>query len=119
MKPVGAVLLGIWVVSLPLLSFARVQTWTDERSLWESAAFFAPYKLRPEMQAAFVAAEQGDEARAIEGYLIAIAYWERGRPAHERAGCEIAARNLSTLYGRRGDFALAERWGAYRCDWPR
>lgn len=112
-------LLILWVVSLPILSALRVENWSDERSLWESAAFFAPYKLRPEMQAALAAAEQGDEDRAIQGYLTAIALWERGRPPHERVGCEIAARNLSTLYARRFQFAAADQWGSYRCDWPR
>jgi hypothetical protein len=114
----GVTLAIVWVVSLPILSALRVQTWTDERSIWESAAFFAPFKLRPEMEAARVAAEAGEWDRAIEGYLIAIALWERGRPPHERVGCEIAARNLSILYARKGQFPASEQWGSYRCGWP-
>lgn len=113
----GVALAVVWVVSLPIVSAWRVQTWTDERSLWESAAFFAPHKLRPAMEAAHMAALQGDVDAAIAGYRTAIVLWERGRPAHERVGCEIAARNLATLYAQRMDFAAVEEWGAYRCDW--
>lgn len=112
----GAGLIVLWCVSLPLLACLRVQTWGDEASLWASASFFAPQKLRPEAELGRVAALHGDLEGAVDHYRTVIAYWEYGgRPSHERVGCAIAAQNLATLYQRMEQPAQAAAWGAYAC----
>ena len=115
---VGAGLL-IWVVSLPLLSVHRVQTWGNEVSLWESAGWWAPAKIRPDAELGRLAHLDGRLYDAEAHYLAAIAHWKAGRPAHERAGCQIVVQNLAALYQQMGRFQLSDEWGRYRCDWPR
>lgn len=104
-RSTAAGLVYLWLVSLPLVAYARVQTWTSEEALWSAAAWWAPEKLRPWVQL-------GDYERAIR-------IWATGtRPGLERVGCRIAVENLSRVLVVQGRFQESEQWSSYRCDGP-
>ena len=107
--------LVVWLASLPLLSYARVQTWRSELALWESASYWAPNKIRPEAERARLLHEAGRMDEAEEAYLQAFSRWAKGRPWHERQGCQIVARNIAAMYQSQGQWEKADRWGGEAC----
>lgn len=110
-------LVSLWLASLPIVTFARVQTWTNDEALWRGAAWWAQMKLRPQMQLGEIAHRQGLDASPY--FERAIRRFASGhRPAFERVGCQIAVRNLVTVLDTQWRFAEADRWGSYQCDGP-
>lgn len=114
-KAAVVILFGVWLVSLPLLSYVRAETWTDEEALWASAAWWAPAKLRPSVELGGVHFAAGRSDLAVRDFQHALALWERGRPAFERPGCEIARENLARALEVRGQFQEAAIWSGYPC----
>lgn len=117
-KAAVAILALMWLVSLPLLSYARAETWTDETELWASAQWWSPAKLRPTVELGRMHFLAGDLSRAEQDFRHALVLWERGRPSYERVGCEIARENLVRVLEARGQFAESVMWSEYRCAGP-
>lgn len=110
-------LVSLWLALLPVLAFARVQTWTNEEELWRAAAWWAPMKLRPQMQIGEIVYRRGGDASVY--FERAIRRFASGhRPRFERVGCHIAVANLATVLDQQGRSAEADRWSNYRCDGP-
>lgn len=110
--------LVLWLASLPVLSHTRADTWTSESALWVGADWWAPNKLRPTMESGRMAHLAGRLGQAEQQYRHAIELFERGRPAHERIGCQMAVENLVRVLEQQGKFQDAAIWSAYRCDGP-
>lgn len=107
--------LAAWLASLALVTFQRVPVWTDEFTVWESAAEWAPLKVRPVAELGRLSHLAGDLDAAESYYTQAIRNYDRGRPAHERVGCRAAALNLSTLLQTQGRWTESDYWGGYPC----
>lgn len=119
MKAAGAVLVLVWLVSLPLLSFVRAQDWTNEYALWRGAQRWSPAKLRPTVELGRMEMLAGHPAAAEQQFRHALELWERGRPAFEQVGCVVAAENLVRVLQQQGKFAEAVMWSEYSCAGPR
>lgn len=110
-------LVALWLAALPLVTFTRVQTWTSDEALWDAAAWWAPMKLRPQVQLGIAVQRRGGDGAPY--FERAVRRFASGhRPAWERVGCQIAVRNLVTVLDQQWRFAEADQWGRYRCDGP-
>lgn len=120
MRLAGAALVGIWLVSLPLVTWTRVPIWQDEARLWREAQRWAPAKVRPVVNLGQLAQVDGNPM-ARTYYLHALKLIANPeRPWFERReGCVIATRNLALAALQRGQFEEASDWGGYPCDFSR
>ena len=99
---------ALWVLSLPILTAGRMSLWQDELRLWQEAADWGPYKLRPRVQLATLEHKRGAVGLAERDYRWAFGLWQLGRPPHERIGCQVAQFNFRVLLEQQGDFASAQ-----------
>ncbi len=106
----------LWLASLPILTAIRVPVWSDELALWQSAAWWGPWKVRPRVQIATLEHKHGDLIAAEFDYEWAMdMYLHRDRPPHERVGCRVAALNLSVLKASEGDWRASNGWAVFPC----
>lgn len=120
MRRAGAALVGIWLVSLPLVTWQRLPIWQDEARLWRDAAWWAPAKVRPVVNLGSLAQAAGQPiARAYYTHALELIA-NPDRPWFERReGCVIVTRNLALEALQQHRWAEAIEWGGHACDFSR
>lgn len=117
-KTAWVVLVLMWLVSLPVLSYVRARQWTDETALWRGSQWWSPAKLRPTVELGRMHLLSGRVPLAEQEFRHAIYLWEQGRPGFEQVGCEIARENLVQALTQQAKYAEAEQWSRYTCVRP-
>lgn len=100
-------ILGVWLLSLPVGTWVRCHVWRSERALWANAVQGSPLKPRPRINLGRALEIEGDLEGAEREYrlTISLSFDARRSPTTQRLSRASAENNIAHLYmkiGRNG-----------------